>query len=82
MIDVMGSQKKYLESGGFSSYPYEQVGDVIRASNGVESKVVRKIDGNAFEGLPTFSNTCEVYLKQTLAKIVQNSPLFDKHIHR
>lgn len=59
----MGSQRMYLEQGGFSSYLYTQVGQTITASNGVEGKVVRKIGGTGFDGLPTYSNTSEVYFK-------------------
>lgn len=59
----MGSQRKYNPSGGFSEYLYIQKGDVIRASNGVEGKVVEKIDGSSYDGLPIFSNSREVYFK-------------------
>ena len=60
----MGQQRQYLENGGFSSYLYTQRGDTFVASNGVEGKVVEKIDGTAFDGLPLYSNTSEVYLKR------------------
>lgn len=59
----MGSQKMYIKDGGFSQYLYRQVGEIIKASNGVEGKVVEKIEGTAYDGLPTFSNTREVYFK-------------------
>lgn len=59
----MGLQREYRESGGFSSYLYAQRGDTIVASNGVAGKVVAKIDGSAYDGLPIFSNTSEVYFK-------------------
>ena len=58
----MGQQREYIESGGFSSYLYIQQGDTIVAANGVEGKVVDKIEGSSYDGLPIFSNTSEVYL--------------------
>lgn len=60
----MGSQREYIALGGFSTYLYKQDGDTIIASNGVEGKVVEKIEGTAYDGLPLFSNTSEVYLKK------------------
>ena len=60
---IMGSQRMYNPNGGFSEYLYIQKGDIIKSSNGVEGKVVEKINGTSFDGLPTFSNTREVYLK-------------------
>lgn len=60
----MGQQREYIESGGFSSYLYTQKEDTIVASNGVEGKVVEKIEGSAYDGLPIFSNTSEVYFKR------------------
>lgn len=60
----MGTQRLYLESGGFSSYLYDQDGATIFASNGVEGKVVYKIEGSKFDGLPILSNSSEVYLKK------------------
>ena len=60
----MGDQRRYQESGGFSEYLYVQIGETIVASNGVEGKVVTKIDGTAYDGLPTYSNTSEIYLKK------------------
>jgi hypothetical protein len=59
----MGNQREYRQSGGFSSYLYYQVGESISSSNGVVAKVVAKVNGSPFEGLPTFSNTGSVYLK-------------------
>lgn len=59
----MGNQRNYNASGGFSQYLYAQKGDIITASNGVEGKVVEKINGSSYDGLPTFSNTREVYFK-------------------
>ena len=53
----------YNPAGGFSQYLYIQKGDVIKASNGVEGKVVEKIEVSSYDGLPTFSNTREVYFK-------------------
>lgn len=60
----MGLQREYIESGGFSTYLYYQDGETIVTSNGVEGKVVAKIEGTAYDGLPIFSNTSEVYLKR------------------
>lgn len=60
----MGLQKLYLDSGGFSSYLYHQVGEVITASNGVSGKIVEKIDRTSYDGLPILSNTSEVYFKR------------------
>lgn len=59
----MGNQRMYNPEGGFSDYLYTQRGDIIRASNGVEGKVVEKINGSSYDGLPTFSKTGEVYFK-------------------
>lgn len=59
----MGEQKDYNEEGGFSRYLYYQDGEIITASNGVSGKVVKKIDGTKFDGLPLFSKTSEVYFK-------------------
>ena len=68
----MGDQRRYQESGGFSEYLYVQIGETIVASNGVEGKVVTKIEGTAYDGLPTYSNTSEVYLKKnSQGEIVQ-----------
>lgn len=53
----------YNPEGGFSNYLYIQKGEILKASNGVEGKVVEKIEKTAFDGLPTFSNTQEVYFK-------------------
>jgi len=59
----MGLQRDYNECGGFSRYLYYQVGRTITTSNGVVAKVVAKVNGTAFDGLPTYSKTGEVYLK-------------------
>lgn len=56
-------QRLYNESGGFSEYLYHQVGETIVASNGVEGKIVEKIDKASYDGLPILSNTSEVYFK-------------------
>lgn len=73
MIIIMGNQRLYCPEGGFSAYLYHQVGETLVAPNGVEGKIVEKIDArNAFDGLPTLSNTSEVYLKQNMnGEIVQ-----------
>lgn len=60
----MGLQREYIESGGFSTYLYTQQGSDIVASNGVVGKVVKKIEGSAYDGLPIYSNTSEVYFKE------------------
>ncbi len=60
----MGLQREYIESGGFSTYLYTQNGETIVASNGIAGKVVEKIEGNSYDGLPLFSNTGEVYFKR------------------
>lgn len=59
----MGTQRTYREEGGFSTFLYHQVGKTIIAPNGVEGKVMEKIDGTPYDGLPLFSDTSEVYLK-------------------
>lgn len=43
----MGLQREYIEAGGFSSYLYSQQGETIVSSNGVEGKVVGKIEGTS-----------------------------------
>lgn len=60
----MGLQREYIEIGGFSTYLYYQDGETIVSSNGVEGKVVVKIDGSSYDGLPIYSNTSEVYFKR------------------
>lgn len=68
----MGSQKLFLKTGGFSSYLYHTIEKPIVSSNGIVGKVVEKIDGSSFDGLPVFSNTSEVYFKKdNSGKIVQ-----------
>lgn len=59
----MGLQRQYIMNGGFSSYLYHQKGEIIIASNGIKGKVVEKIDGTQYDGLPIFSNTSDVYFK-------------------
>lgn len=65
MNKLMGNSREYIKSGGFSQYLYYQVGQAIRASNGVQGKVVAEYgDENGFHSsLPKFSNTSEVYFK-------------------
>lgn len=68
----MGQQRVFIEKGGFSAYLFIQKGSEIVASNGVVGKVVEKIDGTSFDGLPIYSNTSEVYFKKNGAgEIVQ-----------
>lgn len=59
----MGRQQEYIESGGFSAWLYTQKGPTIVAPNGIEGKVVEKIDGTSYDGLPIYSRTSEVYFK-------------------
>lgn len=62
----MGHQRYYLQDGGFSSYLYHQVGDSILSSNGLEGKVLDKIENDkSHDGLPLFSNTSEIYFKRS-----------------
>lgn len=73
----MGMQRQYLEQGGFSSYLYTQVGESITASNGVVGKVVEKIDGTSFDGLPIYSNTSEVYFKRNSEGQIIQARVYD-----
>ncbi len=59
----MGLQRDYNVEGGFLRCLYYQIGDSISTSNGVVAKVVAKVNGTPFDGLPTYSKTSEVYLK-------------------
>lgn len=65
----MGSFKRYVATGGFSQYLYYQVGDTITAENGIQGKVVDKIDSSDnikfHDSLPIYSNTSNVYFKRS-----------------
>lgn len=72
----MGLQREYIESGGFSTYLYYQSGETIVASNGVEGKIIRKIDGSSFDGLPILSNSSEVYLKRNKDGVITQARIY------
>lgn len=59
----MGNQRNFLESGGFSEYLYETVGEVVTI-NGLRCKIIKMpSDTNShYAGLPKFSNTSDVYV--------------------
>lgn len=59
----MGNERQLREEGGFTENLYHQIGETIIASNGVEGKIMERIEGNAHDSLPKFSNTSEVYFK-------------------
>lgn len=61
----MGSVRLYNGIGGFSQYLYHQIGPIIKASNGVEGKIIAKLDDerSLHSSLPSYSSTSEVYLK-------------------
>ena len=57
----MGNGKQYNPEGGFSSYLYHSVGDVIQA-DGLTGKVLLKNDvtlGKGTNSLPSYSNTSQ-----------------------
>ena len=60
---VMGNQRNLLESGGFSEYLYETVGEVVTI-NGLRCKIIKMLSdtNNHYAGLPKFSNTSDVYV--------------------
>ena len=59
----MGNQRNFLESGGFSEYLYETVGEVVTI-NGLRCKIIKMPSdtNNHYAGLPKFSNTSDVYV--------------------
>lgn len=61
----MGNAKTYNPSGGFTQYEYHQIGDTITASNGVQGKIISKVEAGKenHDGLPLYSNTSEIYFK-------------------
>ena len=60
---VMGNQRNFLESGGFSEYLYETVGEVVTI-NGLRCKIIKMPSdtNNHYAGLPKFSNTSDIYV--------------------
>ena len=72
----MGQQKDYIKEGGFIRYLYYQDGDIIVASNGVSGKVVKKINGTPFDGLPLFSKSSEVYFKTNPDGIIVQARIY------
>lgn len=61
----MGSQRFYIASGGFSEYLYKDESPRVTI-NGVTGKMISKCVGekSTHDGLPTFSNTCDIYFKK------------------
>lgn len=61
----MGNQREYLASGGFSKYLYKDESPKVTI-NGVTGKMISKITDptGIHEGLPTYSNTSDVYFKK------------------
>ena len=59
----MGNQRNFLESGGFSEYLYETVGEVVTI-NGLRCKIIKMLSdtNNHYAGLPKFSNTSDIYV--------------------
>ncbi len=71
----MGNMKQMLREGGFSSYLYDDHPDYAPATiNGITAKVVYKVDDptKAQAGLPSYSDTSDMYFKQGIeANIIQ-----------
>lgn len=59
----MGLQKTFYIGGGFNKILYYQIGESIITSNDLKAKIMAKINGTPYDGLPTYSNTSDVYLK-------------------
>ena len=63
---IMGNQREYLESGGFSRFLYEDHPDFQPFEfNGLKAKVIKLIadpDGN-HSGLPSYANSSNIYLR-------------------
>lgn len=74
---IMGGQREYIKSGGFSEYLYHQVGETL-FSNGVSGKVIEKQgDDRSHNGLPKYSNTSEVYFKlDDETKIIEQARIY------
>lgn len=63
---LMGNQREYIESGGFSASLYEDhPGWKAVVINGIKAKVLKLItDKTGFHsGLPTYANTSDMYLR-------------------
>lgn len=80
MICKMGTQKSYISTGGFSVHLYEDHPKwkpvVI---NGVSGKVIKlKVDPNGdHSGLPSYSDTSDVYLKMGVTGDVIQAKVYD-----
>lgn len=61
----MGNQRQYLKSGGFTRYLYKGESPKV-TMNGVTGRMVSKIADptGTHDGLPTYSNTCDIYFKK------------------
>lgn len=63
---LMGNQREYIESGGFSAYLYEDHPDwTPKVINGIKAKVVKLITDKSgcHSGLPTYANSSNMYLR-------------------
>lgn len=61
----MGNQREFISTGGFSQYLYMDESQSVTI-NGVKGKMVsKKADPTGtHDGLPTYSNTCDIYFKK------------------
>lgn len=62
----MGNQKEYIDTGGFSSYLYEDNPNwKAKTVNGIHGKVIKLIADKTgtHAGLPTFANTSDMYFR-------------------
>ena len=59
----MGNQRQYLESGGFSEYLYETIGEAVTI-NGYRCKIIQmKTDKDGYHaGLPSYADTSDIYI--------------------
>lgn len=76
----MGNMRQYVSTGGFSSYLYEDHPDYAPITmNGISAKVVSKIDDptKAQVGLPSFSNTSDMYFKKGIEGNIIQAKLYD-----
>lgn len=79
---IMGNQREYLESGGFSRFLYEDHPDFQPFElNGLKAKVIKLIadpDGN-HSGLPSYANSSNIYLRvDKFGKVVQAKVYVDR----
>lgn len=78
----MGNQREYLESGGFSEYLYEEHPEYQTfVYNGLTAKVLKlKTDEDGtHSGLPTYSNTSDIYLRlDRFGQVVQAKVYIDR----